>query len=322
MTKKYDNDYYYYIFYNKHTHGKKVLMIPKNKLLASKERFGRKISYNSYQWYWWITLTFSDKTNIEYEIDNMKFTPTWDINQVSEFGHSAYMRQFFNKIKTHLTKKFIQNYVSDLEFDNGLYYQPYPLLSWSYFWIYEQGTKTNRPHFHAGLNDIGIENVMELREFLFDKWKAGNVSVEKIEFNQDKIANYIRKYIKKEHSNHEKFTGKRFWGTSRNIHTPPKNPDIIYVGYANSLAVAHYIRENALDFINGALQIDMTQILNKISKWRQSKWDDIQKWAEGLQWKREPEYWDYLDYIDYEEGLIWNQMPIINTRTNSPIEFV
>lgn len=224
-----NNDYTYLLFGNKMTGKVRIVKVPKNKLLRSKIRFSRKIEYNSNMWYWWLTFTFADKIE-NYQIDYLKFKPYYTLKDVHKIGMSSYVRAFFNSLRTDLKKKNINI---------------------TYFWIYEQGGKNNREHFHVGLNDIGIRSdgshELPIRKYLYNKWKSGNINAEPIKYNKGKISNYLNAYVKKEHSNYEKYTGNRFWSTSRDIVPVPKDKNLSYLGYSQTFNLALFSQHKLIN---------------------------------------------------------------------------
>jgi hypothetical protein len=232
---KFVSDYKIFTFGNRITGKLSHAFFPLNKLEASKMRFGRKINKTDVPLEWFITLTFANESK-KYQIENHNFYCRHTLDDVLNFeqvinkkrdirvfGISAFMRRYMNLIKTRLRHKEIE-------------------LSYAY--MYEQGEKGNRPHYHMLISDIGIDNEQELFEFLYESWGAGNIQIERVANNKDKIANYLNAYLNKEKSfKHDKFTGKRFWNTSRDIKRVESNPDYQFIGICRSIDIAKLLEK-------------------------------------------------------------------------------
>lgn len=282
------------IFGNIFTEKTKVISLLRDKKLSSMSRFSRKIKYNKYKWHWWITLTFADNKEPT-QVDHFKFTPKETLASVKEFGFSEYIRGVLNTLRTYLKKPTKIRKPVEL----------------SYFWVYEQGGKTNRPHFHIGINDIGIEsttNEIKIREFIFKYWKAGNVDAEKINYNKYKITEYLDKYLDKSEGKYDQNTEKRkrFWGTTRDILPVPKKKNITYLGICDvsdeSINLKQQIRFDGLKFYLD--QDDLERLYKNWSYPKQFVLDDFPK-KETIITKLPS--WLYMDYID-GQGLVSNPL--------------
>lgn len=205
------------------------------------------------------------------------------------------MREFYHRVRNYT------NTIAPKWFPTGLrkyYFHDNP----SYWWIYEQGTKNNRPHFHCGLGQLPYDST-QIRRKLQDWWGAGNVQIERISQNKTKVANYLYKYVKKEHSKHEKFTGKRFWNTSRDVIPVPKNTDAQYIGYGYNQdftlyvkykMVKHYVKEGNFDFF-----IDFKAAYEKVRQAKQSHQKKIIEYLDNYEnIQKILPIEAYLDYID------------------------
>lgn len=321
--KSSDDDYFYYVFFNKKTQKTKVIIIPKNRLRQSKLRLIRKVEGNYYRWDWWLTLTFADHCK-EYHIFNKDtgydktYTTTETLNSVSKYGFTNYIRDFFHRVRNYITSVPPEWLPHNLR--RYFYYD-----SPSYFWIYEQGAKYNRPHFHGCISNLREDiRADQIEDKLTEWWRAGNVFVEPLNKDRNKVGNYLWKYVKKaddrEPLRFDKFNGTRFWSTSRDIKPVKRNTNVEYIGYAHKIEFALYLKYKAIKWAKEGLDyrpyIDYKEAMRKISaggiKYQRKITEFIYENLDTI--KHLPE-WAYIEHIDDEKGVQDPSFDFIKGRT-------
>lgn len=248
MTDKmrFFSDYKIYKIGNRLTGNIKTLYVPINKLEASKSRFCRKCLNSSDKFDYFVTLTFAENTG-NYQIEGWTFNASENLHSVMKLGISKYMRKFMNKLQIYSKRK-----------NNK---------SLTYAYCYEQGEQNNRPHYHMLIGSPGLDPE-KTRRFLQDTWKAGNVDLEVMENDKHKVYNYLSAYLNKEKTfKYDKFNGKRFWNTSRDILPIKPNPDFQFIGICNTSNMAKMM-DNFIthDLENFRFQIDRNLLSETIMK--------------------------------------------------------
>lgn len=227
------------LFGNKNNGQFSIHYRPDNILEQSKARLVRKIRNNDVYVKYWFTLTFAEKVGV-YDIDNLTFEASHSLNEINEKNtFTSVAREFFNRIKVHIKKKYS--------------------IDCAYWYCYEQGSKRNRPHFHGCIN-LPVKTEIAAREYLIKKWKFGNVDVETVGGDKNKIMNYLNCYLNKEKTyKHDKFVGKRFWNTSRHYKPVKPNPDFQLIGVSNCYAGIKFLikisKLSAMEFSASSLDI-------------------------------------------------------------------
>ncbi len=209
-------------------------------------RMVRRLTYNSAKFEYFVTLTFPDKSEGIYP-DGSHFKNKFTLSKIRfEMSFGSYMRKFWNRVQQNRRnnkKKFPDSNVrSDLDKE---------LMN--YFWKYEQGSETNRPHVHAFIGNVSLRvpfidsfrpifKVMngktelvdgyippvpvKLHDELMNCWQSGYIHISPI--SSDGVKKYAGKYFSKK-GNINKRGRSRRWGTSWGISSVPKSDDILFI---------------------------------------------------------------------------------------------
>ncbi len=209
------------------------------------ERCFNKLIYSINKFRYFITLTFVDKSSGYYPITDRfleKKLRRWlkkpngvryaydhklslfTIHNIVRYIHhkdnsiskispmiTGYVRNFLNKVNMISKRKFGKT------------------ATFTYFWKFELGGQTRRPHIHM-LLDHPYMHYRGIWRLFEDKWRSGYVDLEPIT-DRKKAINYLSKYVSKNDvAEYSPFCpiGKHRYSSSRDIPKRPKNPDYVY----------------------------------------------------------------------------------------------
>ena len=183
------------------------------------KRLIKRMKQNVKQFNFFATLTFAKSRDGYYPIKerflerkikrwnklHSNFYPYKNKKTLSEIvSKTSYIRQFINKLQVYCRKYYNSHF--------------------TYFWRYELGGKTERPHFHMVYsNQIFRHTITKYHWEMFEKrWGSGYVDIEPIT-SKKKAVNYLEKYFTKEGLNLP--YGSRSWSCSRDIPKMAKSTD-------------------------------------------------------------------------------------------------
>ena len=204
-------------------------------------RLKRRLLYNSNKFENFITLTFPNESSGRYP-GGKPFKNKLTLNQIRFYkSFGGHMRKFWNRIQQNRRNNKKKHAQEQQEIIN-------------YFWKFEQGSETNRPHVHAFIGNLNLNlpsfidgfrpvfKVIEGKTWLVDGyippvsvklhdelmhcWESGYIYMDTI--NDDGVKKYAGKYFSKSGSVNKRGRSRR-WGTSRGINAVPKNPDYLFV---------------------------------------------------------------------------------------------
>lgn len=206
-----EQPYFYLVVEHRLTKEIKVFAVENSPDAQSLYRLKKRILYNYKKFNYFVTLTFPDKNNGYYK-NGLEYSNKHTLMDIKfKFTFPGYMRKFFNRIQQ--------------------YSRRYKIIKFSYFWKYEQGEQTNRPHIHCliGFHPMNLKFFKNLDnqqvplilyKMFMKSWNSGWIDISPITSKQ--VDDYLTKYFTKKNTVNRR-NGVRRWSCSRDIVKPPKS---------------------------------------------------------------------------------------------------